>query len=134
MDLRKKDQEAAKIPQIVRTARFVETDEGWYFRTRENIMLGPYAEKFDAEISASLLVARLAQLEEGKDPAGVIQAFETDPANATILQTQEKPAFDLKAIKRKQQKRAAKGTLKKAWTAISQLKSEPKAKGPRAAR
>ena len=78
-------------------------------------------------------LARLAQLEEGKDPAGVIQAFETDPANATILQTQEKPASDLKAIKRKQQIRAAKGTLKKAWTAISQLKSEPKPKGPRAA-
>lgn len=58
MDLRKKDQEAAKIPQIVRTARFVETDEGWYFRTRENIMLGPYAEKFDGEISASLLVGK----------------------------------------------------------------------------
>ena len=135
MDLRKQDKEKAadRIPQLVRTARFVETDEGWYFRTREGIMLGPYAEKFDAEISASLLVARLAQLEDGKDPAAVIQAFESDPANATVMQTQEKVPFDLKAIKRKQQIRAAKGTLKKAWTAISHLKSVPKPKGPKPA-
>jgi uncharacterized protein DUF6316 len=132
MDLRKKDKEADKIPQLVRTARFVETDEGWYFRTREGIMLGPYAGKFDAEVSASLLVARLAQLEDGVDPAATIQAFETDPANATIVQTLEKKPFDLKAIKRKHQIAAAKGTLQKAWTAISQLKSIPKAKGPRA--
>ena len=132
MDLRKQDRDAEKIPQIVRTARFVETDDGWFFRTREGIMLGPYAEKFDAEISASILVARLAQLDDGVDPSAVIQAFETDPANATIAKTKKREPFDLSKFKRQQQIRSAKGTLKKAWSAIAQIKSVHKPKGPRA--
>ena len=134
MQLRKKDRASDNIPNIVRSDRFVETDEGWFFRTRENIMLGPYAEKFDAEISASLLVARLAQLEEGKDPAKVIHAFVTDPANATIVQTRSqavsendgRKTVNVRAIKRRQQLLAAKGTLKKAWSAISSVKSVTK--------
>ena len=119
MDLRKEDAEAQKIPQIVRTARFVETEQGWFFRTREGIMLGPYAEKFDAELSASLLVARLAQLDDSKDPAAVIQAFELDPANATLSNAKRAQPIDLKAIRRKHQVRH----IQKAWQAITRLAS-----------
>jgi len=127
MERRKQDKkEAGAITNVVRSARFVEQDDGWYFRTREGILLGPYADKFDAEISASILVARLAQLEEGKDPTVVIQAFESDPANATIAATKSSQPIDLKQIKRRQQMRTAKGTLLKAWMAIAQLKSESK--------
>jgi uncharacterized protein DUF6316 len=127
MDLRKKDKEKQQsIPSLVRTARFVETKEGWYFRTREGMMLGPYADKFDAELSASLLVARLAQLEEGKDPAAVIQAFELDPSNCTLQNADRQQPIDLKAIRRRHQIETAVPTFKKAWQAISRLKSESK--------
>ncbi len=127
MDLRKKDKEKKQsIPSLVRTARFVETKEGWYFRTREEIMLGPYADKFDAELSASLLVARLAQLEEGKDPAALIQAFELDPSNCTLKNAGRQQPVDLKAIRRRHQIETAVPTFKKAWEAISRLKSESK--------
>jgi len=133
MELRKQDQAAGAIPNVVRSARFVEQDEGWFFRTREGILLGPYADKFDAEISASILVARLAQLEEGIDPMVVIQAFEYDPANATIARTAASQPIDLKQIKRRQHMRSARGTLLKAWTAISQLKTESKQASSRGA-
>jgi len=126
MELRKEDKEAGVIPDIVRSARFVEKDDGWFFRTREGILLGPYAEKFDAEISASILVARLAQLEDGMDPTAVIQAFENDPANATLLRTKASGPVNVKRIKRRRQMKSAKGTLRRAWTAISQIKTEPK--------
>jgi len=124
MDLRKKEKKDKRIPDLVRTARFVETTEGWYFRTRENMMLGPYADKFDAELSASLLVARLAQLDEGKDPAAVIQAFELDPANCTLDNSKRQKPIDLKAIRRRHQIESAVPTFKKAWRAITKLKSE----------
>ena len=133
MELRKKDKEAGVISDVVRSARFVEQDEGWFFRTREGILLGPYADKFDAEISASILVARLAQLDEDKDPSVVIQAFENDPANATVARTRASQPIDVKQIKRRQQMRTARGTLLKAWTAISQLKTESKQASPRGA-
>jgi len=119
----------------VRSARFIEDAEGWYFRTREDVMLGPYAEKFDAEISASLLVARLAQADAGVDPLKVIHDFQKDPANATAARTrveQGRQKVNVKAIKRRQQLQAAKGTLKRAWVAISNVKtvSRPVPKKP----
>lgn len=128
MELRKADKDKNVIPDLVRSARFIETDEGWFFRTREEIMLGPYAEKFDAEISASLLVARLAQA-NAQDHLKVIHDFEKDPANAILARTrmeQGNQRVNVKAIKRRQQLDAAKGTLKKAWTAIANVKTTPK--------
>ena len=132
MSLRKEDKDDPEIEDFVRSARFVETEEGWYFKTREGILLGPYEEKFDAEISASLLVARLAQLEEGKDPAAVIQAFEHDPANATKRNVGRPHQADLDAIRRKHQLNPALPTFHKAWNAISRLKTVSRlAKAPR---
>ncbi len=132
MQLRRADKDQEVIPNIVRSARFIETDEGWFFRTREQIMLGPYAEKFDAEISASLLVARLAQA-NAQDHLKLIHEFEKDPANATVARTrveQGNQRVNVKAIKRRQQLDAAKGTLKKAWTAIANVKTLPKKSNP----
>jgi hypothetical protein len=129
MQHRKTDKEADVIPDIVRSSRFIEQDEGWYFRTREDVMLGPYAEKFDAEISASLLIARLAQAGADADHLKIIHDFESDPANATAARVRVERGnqrIDVKAIKRRQQMDAAKGTLKKAWVAIAGVKSLPK--------
>ena len=64
-----------------RSRRFVQTEEGWYFRTRENIAVGPYPTEFDAEVSASLLVARLSQLEDQTGMNHAIQEFLRDPDN-----------------------------------------------------
>ena len=64
----------------VRTPRYFETDEGWFFRTREGIAIGPYRTEFDAEISSSLLTARLAQLDDESKSVATIHAFIRDPA------------------------------------------------------
>ncbi len=110
----------------VRTTRYLETEDGWFFRTREGVMLGPYAEQFDAEISASLLIARLAQLEPGADATSTIQRFITDPANAPLV----KPAgevtkpVDLVALKRQHRRRQSIPTLHKAWDAITAFRRQ----------
>lgn len=111
---------------IVRTTRFVETDEGWYFRTREGVMLGPYAEQFDAEISASLLIARLAQLDPEADATSTIQRFITDPANAPLVNQSSMPAepVDLGRIKRRHKIRQSIPTFQKAWQAIANIRGE----------
>ena len=36
-------------PEATRSSRFEEREDGWYFRTREGIAVGPYATRFDAE-------------------------------------------------------------------------------------
>lgn len=125
MKLRKSDrekQEAAK--RVARSTRFMHTDEGWYFRTREGVMLGPYIEEFDAEISASLLIAALAQLEPGTDATAVIQRFIRDPANAHMGKAPEedRKPIDLVAIKRQRLVRERIPTFQKAWKAIAGLR------------
>lgn len=127
MDLRKKDKSKERNPDIVRSARFLETEDGWFFRTREDITLGPYLEKFDAELSASLLVARLAQLDDDKDPAAAVQAFENDPSNATVRNANLQKPVDLQAIRRKYQAGGVARKARRAWRKISQLKALPKA-------
>jgi len=64
-----------------RSHRFFETTDGWFFKTREGIDVGPYPTEFDAEVCASLLTARLAQLDPAADVRGVIQAFLSDPTS-----------------------------------------------------
>ena len=114
---------------VVRTTRFIETEEGWFFRTREGIMLGPYDEQFDAEISASLLIARLAQLEPGADAAPTIQRFTTDPANAPLVNASATPdePVDLGRIKRRHRIQQSIPTFQKAWQALVNLRSSGRA-------
>ncbi len=120
MKLRKTDKEAA-AERVRRSNRFVQTEKGWYFKTREGVNLGPYAEEFDAEISASLLIASLAQLDPSADPKAAIQRFMRDPANAHMgqVQVEEKKPVDLAAIKRKRKVRERIPTFQKAWQAIT---------------
>jgi hypothetical protein len=68
-------------PSQTRSHRFVETAEGWYFKTREGIAVGPYPTEFDAEVCASLLTARLAQLDKSVDVRAVIHDFLSDPTS-----------------------------------------------------
>ncbi len=125
MKSRKHEVEGAPTT-AVRTTRYLETEEGWYFRTREGVSLGPYAEQFDAEISASLLIARLAQLEPGADANPTIQQFITDPANAPLV----KPAaeatkpVDWVVLKRQHRRRQSIPTLHKAWDAITAFRRQ----------
>jgi hypothetical protein len=120
MELRKSDK-AAAAERVARSTRFVHTDEGWYFKTREGVKLGPYAEEFDAEISASLLIAALAQLDPGADATAAIQRFIRDPANAVMGQVpvQDKKPINLAAIKRQRLLRERIPTFQKAWQAIA---------------
>ena len=127
MDLRKHDTAEQRIPDIVRTARFVQTDEGWFFRTREGIMLGPYGNQFDAELSASLLVAQLAQADPRADTCHLIQNFVSDPSNATLTQLKCREPQDLAAIRaRHRRANSHLPTFQKAWDAIVRLATAPK--------
>jgi hypothetical protein len=120
MELRKSDR-AAAAERVARSTRFIHSDEGWYFKTREGLTLGPYAEEFDAEISASLLIASLAQLDPGGDATATIQRFIRDPANAPMGQVpvQDKKPINLAAIKRQRLLRERIPTFQKAWQAIA---------------
>ncbi|NJN53187.1 MAG: hypothetical protein HC809_16960 [Gammaproteobacteria bacterium] len=70
-----------KVPtKLVRSGRFIESQDGWYFRTREGIAVGPYPTEFDAQVCASLLTARLKQADPKSDQSGVIQEFLSDPS------------------------------------------------------
>lgn len=129
MKFRKSDREKqAAAKRVARSTRFMQTDEGWYFRTREGVMLGPYEEEFDAEISASLLIAALAQLDPSADATAAIQRFMRDPANAHMgkvgqVEAQDKKPIDLAAIKRQRRMRESMPTFQKAWKAIAGLRS-----------
>ncbi len=106
---------------FARTTRFIETEEGWYFRTREGLSLGPYAEQFDAEISASLLITRLSQMDGNTDAKAVIQRFMTDPSNAVLVQAPkvERTEVDLKTLKRNHRLKQSIPTLARAWQTLS---------------
>jgi len=84
----------------VRSRRFIETDEGWYFKTREGIAVGPYPTEFDAEVCASLLTTHLSQLEDDADLSAVVQDFLGDPTSgprsAQFRRIQVKNASELK--------------------------------------
>ena len=82
---RASDRKLDLIDDIVRTTRFYRAQGGWFFKTREGISMGPYAEQFDAEVSASLLIAQLAQLNADADPRATIQRFKASPANAPLV-------------------------------------------------
>lgn len=125
MEQRKQDITEDKKSEIARSSRFFETEDGWFFRTRENISLGPYQLKFDAEVSASLLITRLDQLEKDKDPGCIIQAFETDPSNCTLGVEHSAKLVDLKAIRRKRQIDSAVKSLQKTWAAIARVEFAP---------
>ena len=68
-------QPAPALQTLQRSSRIVKNDDAWYFRTREGVSAGPFQSQFDAELGASLLVARLAQLEDGIDARSEIARF-----------------------------------------------------------
>ena len=82
-----------------RSERFSQEAEGWYFRTREQILVGPFPTRFDAELSASLLCARLSQLEHDGESPQVIRSFMLDQVSShrTIP---DPAAIDWDAIRR----------------------------------
>ena len=122
MNLRRTDEAEARIPEITRSARFLNNEDQWFFRTREGILLGPYSSKFDAELSASLLIARLAQLGDKDDAVRVIEAFAKDPSNATINNSQERLQESMEAYRRRHAKATGRGRfLYKAWEAVTNI-------------
>ena len=68
-------------PQPVAPFSHIVECDGWFFLTREGVSVGPYESRFDAELSASLLVARLSQLDGAGGAACLIQGFLGDPRN-----------------------------------------------------
>ena len=126
MKRRKSDVAAdGRIEEIARTARFVEKEEGWFFRTREGVVLGPYGNQFDAELSASILVAQLAQAEDGTDTSALIQRFMSDPANATISGVERRDLMSKASSSRPARPRPRQGALyTRALKAIQRVRTE----------
>lgn len=57
-----------------RRERVFASGGSWYFRTREGIDVGPYGSRFEAEIEADILIARLGH-EASLPSLMVIRAF-----------------------------------------------------------
>lgn len=62
-----------------RSARFFETDGQWYFNSREGIRFGGYASKFDAELAAHLLFARVSQADDAAEVRTLMVHFMRTP-------------------------------------------------------
>lgn len=57
-----------------RRERVFASGASWYFRTREGIDVGPYGSRFEAEVEADILIARLSH-EQGAPSLMVIRTF-----------------------------------------------------------
>lgn len=91
--------EAGRNAGRQRTERFVERDDGWHFKTRENILVGPFPSVFDAQLAASLLITRLSQLERDEDSPQVIHSF-ISSACKPVARRVETPSVDLAEIRK----------------------------------
>jgi hypothetical protein len=60
--------------QWFRRERVFERGGNWYVRTREGIDVGPYTTRFEAEIEADILIARLGQASTAQSTR-IIRAF-----------------------------------------------------------
>ncbi len=115
-----KQQKQASVRVPVRSERFFKQDSGWYFKTREGIAVGPYADAFDAELSASLLISRLAQLEQDEDPRMAIRRFQDDPAVGPLARKMESMSrSDVSSLLKSYRNQQRLPTLKRAWRAVS---------------
>ncbi|MGI9326513.1 MAG: DUF6316 family protein [Pseudomonadales bacterium] len=122
MRFRKEDKQASKQSERapVRSERFFKKDSGWYFKTREGIAVGPYADAFDAELSASLLISRLAQLESEEDPRIAIRRFQDDPAVGPLARKMESMSrSDVTSLLKSYRDQQRMPTLRRAWRAVS---------------
>jgi len=71
--------------QWLRKDRVFVSGTGWYFRTREGIAVGPYSSRFEAEIEADILIARLAR-DATAQSLRVIRAFMMESVQETVIQ------------------------------------------------
>jgi hypothetical protein len=122
MQRRSDDQQKLKqldsLPQ--RGERIYEEGDGWYFKTREGISVGPYRDMFDAELSASLLISRLAQLEAHEDPRAAILHFQDDPAVGPIVRCMSQVSrSELDTLLQNCRRERRLPTFRKAWRAVS---------------
>ena len=67
-----------------RADRIFHATGGWYFHTREEIDVGPYTSRLDAEAEASLLKTLLRRL-DSSHTIEVIRAFVTDSDSLQLL-------------------------------------------------
>ena len=76
-DFRRSDsiEDRLEIARIQRQSRIVEDAGLFHFLTREGITVGPFSTQFDAELGASLLISRLAQLDPELDSRSEILRF-----------------------------------------------------------
>lgn len=106
------------LPQ--RGERIYEDGAGWYFKTREGISVGPYRDMFDAELSASLLISRLAQLEANEDPRAAILHFQDDPAVGPIVRCMAQVSrSELDTLLQNCRRERRLPTFRRAWRAVS---------------
>ena len=64
-----------------RSSRVYQSDDAWYFSTREGINLGPYTTKHDAEREVALLVKMLAETTDETAAAILIHQFYRRPSS-----------------------------------------------------
>jgi len=75
--------------QWLRRDRVFLDGTGWHFRTREGIDVGPYGSRFEAEIEADILIARLAR-DATAQSLRVIRAFMTESVQKPLVPPQRR--------------------------------------------
>jgi hypothetical protein len=58
-----------------RSERVFRVDEEWFIHTREGIAVGPYSDKFAADVDAEVLKSLLAEADEESEAKAVIEEF-----------------------------------------------------------
>ena len=96
----RKGEPAEQAAQRRHANRLLKQTQGWFFRTREGIDIGPYKTEFDAELAASLLISRLAQLPPGPEQQAQIRFFLSDRSVAPV----DVSATDWREVKAQVQK------------------------------
>ena len=71
-----------------RSERIFRVDGNWFIHTREGIAVGPYTDRFAAEVDAEVLRSVLVGADEA-EATGIIQAFMESGGN-----TMKKPAAE----------------------------------------
>ncbi len=130
-------------PKFKRSARFLQTEDGWYFRTRESILVGPYPSEWDCELGASLITARLAQLDASEDPVSAIREFLVDPISGPLSHKHEAAraenaekarSVDIGALKAAARRQRVTGFLKRMKSTLTKGKRGSKSVVSRSAK
>ena len=77
-----------------RSDRVFRADDEWFFHTREGIAVGPYSDKFAADVDAEVLKSLLDGVELEAEARGIIHQFIENGAHNLVRMQESGPEAD----------------------------------------